>query len=239
LTNGFFIGSDSNGLHQAHGLFNSVYTYNVPLDTNTIQQIFNHNQAWYFMNPYNVAMSSSISSASSTPSYIPTYDAITGIGNLNYQSSTTNCVAGTNDFNIWITNVTAVAAGNGTMTIQFTIVGGIDDGVPYDVFANSLLDFSTNTNRAWAWEGQGFRCHTYTLAAMPNTTVFIVLGTPLDHDGDGLTDAYELLVSKTNPYSPDTSGDGISDSDKVLLGLNPLAINPAIPASLNIQTCPQ
>ena len=32
LTNGFYIGSDSNGVYQAQGLFNSVVTYNDPLD---------------------------------------------------------------------------------------------------------------------------------------------------------------------------------------------------------------
>jgi hypothetical protein len=66
-----------------------------------------------------------------------------------------------------------------------------------------------------------------------------MLGTPLDSDGDGLTDAYERLVSHTDPNNPDTAGDGIADSDKVLMGVNPLTPISAIPSSLNIQTCPQ
>ncbi|HSY18552.1 MAG TPA: LamG-like jellyroll fold domain-containing protein [Candidatus Acidoferrales bacterium] len=236
LTNGFFIGSDSNGLHQAHGLFNSVYTYSVPLDAETIQGIFNYNQFWYFFNPYNLAMSSSIASAGSTPAYIPTYNAVTGIGNLNDQGILiTDCISSTN---VWITNVIAHAAGNGTMTITFTVAGGVD-GVPYDVFANSLLDFSSNTNLAWAWQGQGYHCHTYTLTGMPNTAVYLILGTQMDTDGDGLTDAFEKLVTKTDPNNPDTDGDGISDSDEYLLGLNPLSANSALPASLSVQTCPQ
>jgi len=40
LANGFFIGSDSNGLNQAQGMFNSLVTYGVPLDAGTIQSIF-------------------------------------------------------------------------------------------------------------------------------------------------------------------------------------------------------
>jgi hypothetical protein len=51
------------------------------------------------------------------------------------------------------------------------------------------------------------------------------LGTPKDSDGDGLTDAYELLVSKTNPYNADSNLDGLPDSWEVLLGLNPLTSN--------------
>ena len=33
-------------------------------------------------------------------------------------------------------------------------------------------------------------------------------------------------MSKTNPYVADTSGDGLSDSDKILNGNNPLSYNP-------------
>ena len=36
LAGGFFIGSDSNGVIQAQGAFDDLYTYNVPLDTNTV-----------------------------------------------------------------------------------------------------------------------------------------------------------------------------------------------------------
>jgi hypothetical protein len=44
----------------------------------------------------------------------------------------------------------------------------------------------------------------------------------LDSDNDGLTDAYEKLVSKTNPLLWDTDGDGLSDGWEVAHGMNPL-----------------
>jgi hypothetical protein len=46
------------------------------------------------------------------------------------------------------------------------------------------------------------------------------LGTPIDKDGDGLTDAYEKLVSHTDPNSANSNLDGIPDGWEVLLGLN-------------------
>jgi hypothetical protein len=42
-----------------------------------------------------------------------------------------------------------------------------------------------------------------------------------DTDGDGLTDAEEILLG-TNPEDPDTDGDGLQDGDEVLLGTDPL-----------------
>lgn len=222
LANGFYIGSDSNGVLQSHGLFNELETFNYPLDTNDIQTFFNWEYNTYIINPWNIVSMALISSAPSSPSPLAsTYDIITGImqpiGSVTAISST----------NVWITNVVVSAVGGGTnnMRLQFTIQGGFD-GIPYDTFVNSVLDFSSNTNLAWSWQGQGHHGNTYVITNLPNTTCFLILGTPQDSDGDGLTDAYERLVSKTNPYVANTSGDGISDSDKILDGLNPLGYYP-------------
>ena len=216
LAKGFYIGSNSNGVYQAHGMFNSVYTCNVPLDADTIAEIFNYDYTWYMISPWNTAMMSHIYSADSSPS-TTTPNVITGQGNLQWVTNVPNCSYSTN---IWITNIVATAAGDGTMSVTFTIEGGAD-GAFYDVFGNSVLSFGPN-GFPWAWLGQGLHCNTYTLAGLPNTTCFLILGTPLDTDGDGLTDAYEKLVSKTDPNNPDTDGDGIPDGWSVLLGLNPL-----------------
>jgi len=221
LANGLDIGSDSNGVLQAHGLFNTVATYNYPLSSNDVQTIFNWNYGTYMMSPWNYAMWSLASAPSSpTTNYGSAYNVITGIGDLQWVGSVTAITSS----NVWITNEVVTAVGT-NYSLQFTIQGGYD-GYPYDTFVNSVLDFSSNTNKAWAWMGQGFHGNTYTIPNLPNTTCFLILGTPQDSDHDGLTDAYELLVSKTNPYNADTSGDGISDSDKILEGLNPLSYNP-------------
>jgi len=166
----------------------------------------------------------SIPSAPSSPlTNYNTYDVITGQGNLQ-QIGTVTAITSTN---VWITNEVVSVFGTGTnnLKLQFTIQGGFD-GVPYDTFVNSVLDFSSNTNLAWSWQGQGFHGNTYVITNLPNTTCFLILGTSQDTDGDGLTDAYERLVSKTNPYVANTSGDGMSDSDKILAGLNPLGYYP-------------
>ena len=114
LTNGFFIGAIETGLYQANGLFNTVATYNYPLNSNDVQTIFNWYYTYYEISPWNMAMF--ISSAPSSPSPLPnTYDIITGAGYLQSAGSVTPNHS-TNANIVWITNVTATAVINGTNT---------------------------------------------------------------------------------------------------------------------------
>jgi parallel beta-helix repeat protein len=54
-----------------------------------------------------------------------------------------------------------------------------------------------------------------------STTIWINV-TALDTDNDGLTDYAEENIHLTDPYNPDTDGDGINDGDEVAAGTDPL-----------------
>jgi hypothetical protein len=86
----------------------------------------------------------------------------------------------------------------------------------YDVFATGYL---VSSNSPWVWMGQGAPGGMYSLSNIGSNAVYLVLGTPLDTDHDGLTDAYERLVSRTDPNNPDSNGDGIPDGWAALLGI--------------------
>jgi hypothetical protein len=204
LTNGFYVGSDSTGILQAHGMFDDLRTYNVVVDGTTINDYFNQESFPYYLNPLNPANDLRIASAvTSVQSYAPYVDIFSGPGNLQWVTNVSACVSSTN---FWITNVVASAAANGTMNLQFSIAGG-QDGSFYDVFAISQL----GTTNSWSWMGQGQHCNTYILTNLPSSTGYLILGGPQDSDGDGVTDAYERLVSHTNPNLYSSDGSGMSD----------------------------
>ena len=218
LANGFYIGSASNGTAQAHGIFDSLATYANPLDAGTIAGTFWYESCPYYMNPMNVA---NLASGPSSPQITPTFMAISGPGNLTSLGAVANCVTSSV---VWMTNVVATLLTNGTVNLAFTISGG-SNGYPYDVFATPGLVGQSLTNAQFAWMGQGYQCQRYLLTNLPASSALLILGTPQNSDGDGLTDAYELLVSHTDPHKADTSGDGMLDGWKVLWGLNPTVDN--------------
>jgi hypothetical protein len=95
-----------------------------------------------------------------------------------------------------------------------------DPDGPYDLFSTTNLALTTNVgglNRTnWVWLmrtdwGQ-------TNVVLPNlwpSEGWFKLGTMQDTDLDGLPDAFENVVSKTNPEVRDSDNDGISDGDEV------------------------
>ncbi len=205
LTNGFSIGSSGNGSNQAHGMFDDLETYGYVLTAHTISNFFSGSGIQYWANPLNTA---NLASAPFDPPYpSPGFRAIMGTGYVHQVSFSTGCLT---NINVWMTNVTAALTNNGTMDLTFTIAGGAPD-VAYDVFATGGLVGNSITNAQWVWLGQGYACGTYVITNLPGTTAMFVLGTQQDSDGDGLTDAFETLVSKTDPHNASTLGDGLPD----------------------------
>jgi hypothetical protein len=198
LANGFCIGGGTNGIYQSHSLFNSVATYSVPMDAGAIQQTYNQEFVYYLLNPLNRAMFS-LTNAVSSPSWTNGYDAIAGAGNLQLlASNVSGCVSGANEYQVWFTNVTALATNGGTSVI-FTIAGG-QSGDFYDVFATGALE-NPFTNSYFVWLGQVQPCNSYGISLL-SADAFLILGTPQSTCGCGLTDAYLSLVAKTSPDGP-------------------------------------
>jgi len=213
LTNGFSIGSSAaDGLSQARGIFGGFSTFNYQWDSNVAYL----NYITFSALTYTTNGQSSpalLTNAPSSPSSVPSADLITGLGILKLKGTNANgCVTSPN---VSITGLTASLTNNQTVNVTFTITGG-SNNVPYDVFATGTLLYPI-TNSAWVWLGQGYHCSTYSFAVQSNSAAFFILGTPQDSNGDSLTDAYQLLVSKTNPDT--TSTDGLPNAWIAINGL--------------------
>jgi hypothetical protein len=238
LSNGFYLLSDETGELQAQGAMDDFVTYNVVLDTNTITQTYKALEIYYLLNPLNPSSwaSPNFSPAPSSPVAGSSFQAISGPGDLECVGTNVATV-GTNMWNVWFTNVAVtvgtnlapVLASNGAVVyvtnplvnLTFSIAGG-SNGVYYDVFATPALTMPPS-NGVWSWMGQGVAGSRFTIANLTNGAVFLLLGTPYDPDGDGLTVAYERLVSHSNPYS-NSINPAMLNGWAVLWELDPFAI---------------
>jgi Concanavalin A-like lectin/glucanases superfamily len=205
----FAVGSDTNGFYQAGGMMDDLATYNYQAAPTFIADNFAMYSIFYFS-----GHPSMFTNAPPNPPTAPTPEWFTGTGFVDYVTNAASCVTNSS---VWLTNVSAIYFTNGTSSITFTIAGG-SNGVPYDVFGTTALVPPKATNAQWAWLGQGYQCGIYTITNLPFSTVFLILGTSQDTDGDGLTDAYEGLVSKTSSTNAYTFG-GLPDAWVALNGL--------------------
>jgi hypothetical protein len=140
-----------------------------------------------------------------------------GTGAMLIVGGTSTCLT---NVPVHLTNIVCTFDTNVGWTVTFDIQGGTN-GFLYDVFTTTNLSGNSITNSQWTWLEQGPTCSTYQYTNQPGAYAFFVLGTPQDSDGDGLTDAWERLSSKTDPNNPDTDGDGLSDGWEVEHGMNP------------------
>ncbi len=219
---GFFVGSASDGSATMHGDMDDLATYNYALSSLRIAG----NYGVYGLPVYGIA---SVPQAASGIPNAPSFNAngglqsiISGPGNVLDLGATATCATnGPPAFAHWSSSV----SGSNGNVFSFAVTGGTN-GAPYDLLATTQLKGSFLTNANWVWVGQVYSCHHYALTNQPSTGCIYIMGTAQDSDGDGLTDAYELLVSKTNPNLADTNGNGLLDGWAVSLGLNPPTASP-------------
>ena len=121
---------------------------------------------------------------------------------------------------VFMTNAICQWESNETWTLLFDVGGGTN-GLIYDVFTTTNLAGGTTVSGAWWWVTNTPTCETVVLSNQPPDFSLFVLGTPQDSDGDGFTDAWENLVTKTDPNNADTDGDGMDDYLEVRQGRNP------------------
>ncbi len=210
LTNGFTIGSDlATGTKQMHGAMNDLITFNYAIETNQVETEWVLGGAFYGMNPNLIG---NLTNAPSNPTMaVGFYDVVGGSGYLNVVGTEFSSCTNGPAVEIVFPEVWGVPGSN---NMSFMIEGGNPSWL-YDVFAIGSLP-NPKTNGTWTWMGQAYPCYTNVIYGFTNQSIYLILGTPQDSDGDGLTDAYKLLVSHSSTNQFDTLNDGIPDAWKVL-----------------------
>jgi len=123
--------------------------------------------------------------------------------------------------NLWL-DITRAANNVATLRIHTSTTNAA-----YDVFGTTNLNqlalpVLSQTNWAWLVRAEGSSTSFLWNNLVP-CAAFFELGTMLDEDADGLTTAYEGLVSHTLAGNADSDGDGLADGAEVLQGRDPLA----------------
>ena len=127
----------------------------------------------------------------------------------------------TNDLWLQITGTTNTGSGI-TASLVIHSPWNVSNGV-YDLFSSTNLLSTT-----WQYLGRCSPGQTnLTVTGLIGDIGFFRLGTTNDTDGDGLTDAYEQLVSHTDPNLYSTDGTGMSDGWEIFnfghIGVDPNA----------------
>jgi hypothetical protein len=120
---------------------------------------------------------------------------------------------------LWL-EITGVTNGEAEFVIHSPVVE------PYDLFmtTNLAADVPGLNLTNWVWEVRASAGQTNPPPVpAANEMAFYRLGTTNDMDSDGLTDAFENLVSHSNPSAANPDGDDLNDYEEYRLGRNPNA----------------
>jgi hypothetical protein len=119
-----------------------------------------------------------------------------GGGMMRLLGATSTCIT---NVPVFITNIVATLDTNqGGTVVTFDIQGGTN-GLLYDIFTTTNLLGTNLANAQWVWLERGPTCNTYRYTNQQGARAFYVVGTQMDTDGDGKTDAFEQLVAKSDP----------------------------------------
>lgn len=138
---------------------------------------------------------------------------------------------------LWL-EVTSVVMSN---SLAYFVIHTPETNGVYDLFSTTNMAPSyvglNQTNWVWILRTAAGQTN-ITLTNIWQWQGWFELGTMLDGDSDGITTAFETLVSHTSPSNADTDGDGILDGVEVQYALNPIVADPPFTISITQPTDP-
>ncbi|MCU0783343.1 MAG: hypothetical protein MUF81_04695, partial [Verrucomicrobia bacterium] len=191
-------GSTADGTDSFEGEFEELYTFSKPLEVALYYSAFKNQAA---LGPISLEEEKALAEAAAR--WRAEHKSEGGGSEMRLLvGGTSECIT---NVPVYITNLVAFFDTNQGWTVTFDIQGSYDGTTTalYDVFTTTNLVGDNGTNSQWVWLERGPSCSTYQYTNQAEAVSFYLVGTPLDSDGDGFTDAYERLVSHSDPNVPD------------------------------------
>ncbi len=194
-TNGFLIGSDSTGLAQMRGQMDWLQTFNEPMSAAGIANIFQARQPPGWQESLVIGGESELG--------MGTIGEGTGLlldGGLDGGQMSAMSTYLSNE--LWL----EAQPGSNALTVLLHNTGA---GTNYLVYSRTNVASGEWKLEADVPGADGTTATVVPLAGRPS--LFVVAGSGLDSDGDGLPDAYERWILHTDPLNGDSNTNGVSD----------------------------
>lgn len=107
----------------------------------------------------------------------------------------------------------------GSNTITLTIINATE-GKVFDLFRTFALLGDSITNSFWLWVTNGSNGQSFTFPTRPCSPVYYILACTNDTDGDLLSDAREILETKTSPTTNHSVNPFFTDLEMVNVLVN-------------------
>jgi len=182
---GFALGSDVLGGHVAQGQFEELFLFARICSSAELAADYELNAPLAALGPIppeedKLRQEAALAARANAPAPVPPPEFGAGGGGMAMMmggcSSELGITRASNTITVTITNATS--------------------GLAFDLFTTAYLAGIPTTNSLWRWLARGTNGQSYVFPNCGNA--FFVLGCTNDGDGDGLTDAYEVLVNKTS-----------------------------------------
>ncbi|MDW8308768.1 MAG: LamG-like jellyroll fold domain-containing protein, partial [Verrucomicrobiales bacterium] len=187
-------GSNADGKQAAEGELDELYTFAGPLEVGLQYSTLRERAA---LGPVSEAEERRLAEFAEAEAKRAWAESDRGeeFGRMRILGGTAECFT---NVPVYLTNIVALFQTNAGWTVQFDVQGG-PVGAYWDLFVTTNLGANHLTNAQWFWLERGPSCSTYQYTNQFGERSFYIVGRTNDTDGGGLPDAYERLVTHTDP----------------------------------------
>jgi hypothetical protein len=188
------IGSNLGGTQAAEGEFEELSSFAQPLSADSVAAYYNALSNLAAMGPLTAEEQQARRLTSSATAQTANVDDKAQAERSSLLASAGSCAS----------ELAIVRSADGK-SVTVTIQNGVE-GTTYDIFRTLELKGTPASDSDWRWMAKGLNGQSFTFRNPGACQGFFIAACDQDTDADGLTDAFEQLISKTDPNDAETFG---------------------------------